>query len=245
MNETTIPVLPCASLDEVLEFYQCLNFAVTHRQTSPYVYAIVTRGGFELHFLGVKRLNPEKSSATCLVMASEVDIYHREFSDRLRERCGKVPTAGLPRISRLRKGQRRFTVVDPSGNSVIYIRREKPEGQYDSFEKNPMGLAKAVQTAAVLRDMKTDDPAAAKVLDVALRRYKSATPIDRARALAARAELALAMGDADGSKAFRGELEQVLLSDEERRRFRQELEAVDNLEHWLEEPWPRAGEVID
>jgi hypothetical protein len=67
--------------------------------------------------------------------------------------------------------------------------------------------------------MKEDDKAAAKVLDVALARYPAAPALDRARALAARAELALAMGEADRVQTLRAELQQIPLTEEDRRRF--------------------------
>jgi hypothetical protein len=176
---TTIPVLPCVSPEDTLDFYQALGFEVTHEQKSPYVYLAVRRGGFDLHFQGIKGLDPKESFSACLVIVPEVESYHRAFADALRGKYGKVPTAGIPRITRLREGQSRFTVVDPSGNSVIYIRRDEPEMGSRKPEENEKrsGLAKAIATAAVLRDSKTDDAAAAKVLDVALAKYPSADPV--------------------------------------------------------------------
>ena len=82
-------------------------------------------------------------------------------------------------------------------------------------------------------NLKEDDAAAAKVLDVALAKNLSADLIDRARALAIRAELAVAMGDAERAKAIRAELQQIPLSDEDRRRYREELEAADELRKWI------------
>jgi catechol 2,3-dioxygenase-like lactoylglutathione lyase family enzyme len=225
-----IPVLPCVSIDETLDFYRTLGFEVTHKQTSPYVWLAVRRGGIELQFFGFKELDPKEAFSTCLVMVPEVETYHRSFADALREKYGKLPTTGIPRITRFRAGQTRFTVVDPSGNSVIYIRRDEPDVEYygKPGEKRS-GLAKAIETATVLRDFKEDDAAAAKVLDVALAKDVSADPVDRARALAARAELAVAMGDAERARAVRAELQQIPLSDRDRDRFRHELQAADEL----------------
>jgi hypothetical protein len=91
-------------------------------------------------------------------------------------------------------------------------------------------LARAIENAAILRDMKEDDKAAAKVLDVALARYPSAPAIDRARALAARAELARAMGDVEQSQTLRAEVQQIPLTEEDRRQFRHELDAADEFD---------------
>jgi catechol 2,3-dioxygenase-like lactoylglutathione lyase family enzyme len=228
-DETAIPVFPCASPDETLEFYQALGFEVTHRQTKPYVYLAVKRGGFDLHFHGGGKPDPEGRSATCLVMVDEVGPHHRAFATALKEKLGRVPTAGLPRITRLREGQSRFTVVDPNGNSIIFIARDEPDYEYPDKEKwaklSPM--ERAFATAANFRDMRGMDASAAKALDLALARNPDAAPIERARALAARVELAVAMGDAERARSARAELDQIAISDEERERFRDEFRAME------------------
>ena len=161
----------------------------------------------------------------------KVEPLYQAFAAALREKHGKLPVAGIPRITRFRKGQGRFTVVDPSGNSVIYVQREEPgAGEEWADPGKQSRLLKALDTAVKLRDFKSDDRAAAKVLDAALARKEAVAPVARARALAARAELAVAMGDAERAQAVRAELQQVLLSDEERERYRDELQAADDLE---------------
>ncbi|MGH3990348.1 MAG: hypothetical protein ACRDTZ_23985, partial [Pseudonocardiaceae bacterium] len=95
-------------------------------------------------------------------------------------------------------------------------------------------LVQALDTAVRLRDLKGhDDVKAARVLDVALARDDPATPIERVRALAARAELAVALGEAERVRALRAELEGIPLSDEERARFRDELAPADDLEQLM------------
>jgi hypothetical protein len=83
-----------------------------------------------------------------------------------------------------------------------------------------------VNLAARLRDFKNDDAMAAKVLDDALARHPEANAPDRARALAARIELAVAMGEAQRADGFRAELQRVPLSAEERRTLAHELDAT-------------------
>ncbi len=232
--ENTIPLFQCASLGETLDFYRILGFEVTYEQTTPYEYAATRRGGIDLHFHGRKQMNPQKSFSTCLVYAPRVEPYHRAFADALRVSYGKVPTAGLPRITRLQKGQTRFTTFDPSGNRLIYIDRDEPDRDYGWYEAKPSRLVAALENAAFLRDTYYEDAAAAKVLDKALAKHEPAdASIDRARALAARAELAVAMGDAEGAQVARAELQRIPLLDEDRERFRDELHAADYLERWL------------
>src|SRR5262249_48030664 len=149
-----------------------------------------------------------------------------------RKGYGKLPVAGFPRITRMRKGQGRFTVVDPSGNSVIFIKRDRPstENEETPERADRSRLAWALDTATRLRDFKGDDAGAAKVLEVALARKAPAPPAERARALAARAELAVALGDTERLPALRAELQQLALSDDDRERLRDELQAADELE---------------
>src|SRR5262245_46334495 len=164
-DECTIPALPCVTLAETFDFYRLLGFEVTYQQSSPNPYGVVKRGGCELHFFGLKGLKPASAYSTCLVIVGDVESLHATFAEGLRRGYGRLPITGFPRITRMRKGQSRFTVVDPSGNSVIFIRRDEPqEKPYEGLS----ALAKAIEAAGYLRDSKNDEAAAAKVLDVAL-----------------------------------------------------------------------------
>ncbi|WP_437739112.1 hypothetical protein WMF39_25560 [Sorangium sp. So ce1504] len=228
----TIPVLPCVSLPETLAFYGALGFEVTHQQTAPNVYAATRRGEVHLHFVGLKGLDPRQAYSTCLVIVPEVERLHETFAEGLRRAYGKLPISGLPRISRMKKGQSRFTVVDVAGNSVIFIRRDAPD-DYDegaAGSRSDSRLGKALRAAARLRDFRNDDAAAAKVLDVALARKGPDDPLERARALAARLELAVALGEQARARALRDEIGEAPLSDEERALLRPQLDAVDAFE---------------
>ncbi|WP_437585326.1 hypothetical protein [Sorangium sp. So ce1000] len=223
-----IPVLPCVSLPETLAFYGALGFEVTHQQTAPYVYAATQRGEVQLHFMGLKGLDPTQAYSTCLAIVPEVERLHEAFAEGLRRAYGKLPISGLPRISRMKKGQSRFRVVDVAGNSVIFIRRDDDEGAAGSRSDSRLG--KALRAAARLRDFKNDDAAAAKVLDVALARNGPDAPLERARALAARLELAVALGEQARARALRDEIDAAPLSDEERAQLRPQLDAADALD---------------
>ncbi|WP_437283975.1 hypothetical protein [Sorangium sp. So ce406] len=228
----TIPVLPCVSLPETLAFYGALGFEVTHQQTAPNVYAATRRGDIHLHFMGIKKLDPRQAYTTCLVLVPEVEPLHETFAEGLRKAYGKLPVAGLPRISRMKKGQSRFTVVDVAGNSVIFIKQGAPD-DYDegaAGSRSDSHLGKALRAAARLRDFRNDDAAAAKVLDVALAREAPAAPLERARALAARLELAVVLGEAERARALRAAIGEAPLSDEERAQIQPALDAVDALE---------------
>ncbi len=228
--EVTIPLFPCKSLHETIDFYKTLGFEITHQQEQPYLYAAVQRGSVEIHF---SKLSVWKSNhAVCLVVVTEVSAYHKLFSDALRTRYGAVPTNGFPRITRFRNEHTRFHIFDPSGNTLIYIDQSEREKSYGWSEEPTSELVAAIQNAAFLRDTYCNDKAAATVLDKALAKQTSANPIDRARALAVRAELAIAMGEGQIAADKRFELRQVNLSDVERQQYARELQAADVTKHW-------------
>ncbi|MFY0539910.1 hypothetical protein [Nannocystis pusilla] len=113
------------SLPATLAFYRLLGFEVTYEQNRPYVYAATRRGGMEVHFMGIKELDPKDAYSTCLVMVPEVEQLHATFADALRGGYGKLPIAGIPRITRMKPGQTRFTIVDVAGNSLVLSKRRR------------------------------------------------------------------------------------------------------------------------
>ncbi|RKH58235.1 bleomycin resistance protein [Corallococcus aberystwythensis] len=194
-GDACIPLLPCVEIAPTLEFYALLGFEVTYQQRAPNPYAATRRGGAQLHFFGLKGLDPQKAFSSCLIIVDEVEALHARFLASLRKAYGRLPLRGLPRMTRMKKGQTRFTVVDPSGNSLMFIRRDEPAGYGDDADAPTSLLGNALKTARRLRDFKGDDAAAAKVLDVALKKDGAGTTVERAKALVARAELAMALGD--------------------------------------------------
>lgn len=228
-HDASIPALPCVELEATLDFYGRLGFEVTYRQRAPNPYAATRRGGAQLHFFGLKGLKPEQGYSCCLIIVDEVETLHEGFSAALRETYGKLPVRGIPRITRMKKGQTRFTVVDPSGNSVMFIRRDEPSGYGDDEDVSVTHLGKALKTARRLRDFKSDDATAAKVLDAALKKPDAGTTLERARALVARAELAVALEDAASARAWLRELDDLPLSATERATLHEDRAAVDQL----------------
>ena len=132
------------------------------------------------------------------MVVPEVEELHAAFSASLRDHLGRSPVKGLPRISRMRPGQTRFTLTDPNGTSAIFI-KHGPEDEAEAHAYEDPGLTplqRAIKLAQRLRDYRLDDDAAAKALDVALRGAgDDEAREDRATALEARAELARAMED--------------------------------------------------
>ncbi len=181
---------------------------MTHEQTRPYGYGVIERDGCQVHFGPVPAGagSAESARVGCLVIIDDAERWHTEFSASLRNRYGRVPRTGIPRITRFRPGQTRFTVVDPAGNSIIYIERGEPDFDYGG-SRDLSGLARVLDNARILKDFKTDDRAAAKVLEVGLRRFaQTATAVERKRALAMLTEIYIAAGDSERVAGARGEL---------------------------------------
>lgn len=229
-SDACIPLLPCVEIAPTLEFYGLLGFEVTYQQRTPNPYAATRRGGAQLHFFGLKGLDPLKAFSSCLIIVDEVEQLHARFVAALKEAYGRIPLRGLPRLTRMKKGQSRFTLVDPSGNSLMFIRRDEPAGYGDDGGDAPASvLAKALKAARRLRDFKGDDAAAAKVLEGALKKADAGTTVERARALAARAELAVALGDAPRARELARDINALPLSASEREGLREELDAIEQL----------------
>lgn len=222
----TIPLLPCVTVEETIAFYALLGFEVVYEQARPNPYAALRRGDANLHFFGLKGLDPKQAFSTCLVVMPEVEVLHATFAEALRGAYGKVPVVGIPRISRMKKGQSRFTIVDPAGNSIIVVRRDEAKDSTTLSSTPRSRLGRALEQAAILRDFKNDDVAAAKVLDIALAKSEPSSPLERARALAARAELAVALQDQERATKLRDELSALPLSATERAKFDEALDAA-------------------
>lgn len=186
------PILRCVSLDDTLAFWGMLGYQTTYYQNRPYKYGVVERGGYSLHFFYEKGYVPGKIYSACLVAIKDAAATYAEFTQSLRKHMGKVATSGLPRISRMKPGQTRFTVTDPSGNSVIFVSMgEVDQEAYEAADQAGLTpIQKATALAIRLRDFKEDRGAAAKVLDTALKNTGGETAADIVRAMQIRRELA-------------------------------------------------------
>jgi hypothetical protein len=63
-GERMIPLLPCASIDEIADFAGALGFTVTYRQVRPNPYLALRREDIELHYFGIEGFRPEDSYGT-------------------------------------------------------------------------------------------------------------------------------------------------------------------------------------
>ncbi|GIH99283.1 glyoxalase [Planobispora takensis] len=226
--------MPCASLEETLAFYEALGFEATYRQSRPYVYLALKWSGFHLHFgPAPKGLDPAREeSGGCLVMVDDVAPYHAAFAAAMRRVHGKVLTSGLPRITRYRPGASRFTLIDPSGNSIVFIRRDEPEELEYGGSKKLTGLAKVLDNARILREFKNDDLQAFRALKSGMRRHGADAPAaERGIALGHLVDLAAVLGES--VEPWASDLRGLELTADDRRRVESELGHLAGLREWL------------
>ncbi|MEV6238037.1 hypothetical protein [Lentzea sp. NPDC051838] len=165
-NELTIPLLPCPDIDEIASFYEMLGFSVTYRQTRPNPHVALQREDINLHFFGMDGFDPEQSYGTCLVIVQDTGPLYEAFAAGMRAVHGKVLISGIPRMTRPRVRNDRYTgfsVVDPGGN---WIRVNKAVPEPEATSK----LAKAMENAARQADARGDERQALKILEGALKR---------------------------------------------------------------------------
>ncbi|WP_418961102.1 bleomycin resistance protein [Streptomyces tritici] len=197
MAETTVPILPCRTLRPVLDFYVALGFDVTFQQTSPNPYAVVERGGIQLHFFGMKQYEPAASYSTCVVRTDDVDGLYLAFRSGLKAAYGRVPTRGLPRIGPLKDtshGVRQFLVTDPGGNCLRIGQPTSPDLHHRPAPKD--AFDEALHHAVLLADSREDLEGAVRIVDRALtRRDTRPTAPQLLRLLVLRADLAHRLGD--------------------------------------------------
>ncbi|MEU4803808.1 hypothetical protein [Actinosynnema sp. NPDC023587] len=171
-NELTIPLLPCPSIDEIASFYEMLGFETTYRQTRPNPHIAVRREDINLHFFGMDDYDPAQSYSTCLVIVADTGPLFEAFAAGMRSVHGKLLLSGIPRMTRPRLRNDRytgFTVVDPGGNWIrIHQAAQEPEARTK--------LAKAMENAARLADAKGDEQQALKILEGALQRTDGSEP---------------------------------------------------------------------
>jgi predicted RNA polymerase sigma factor len=117
-----------------------------------------------------------------------------------------------------------FSVVDVGGNWLRISRIGDTEDAPDEAEP---GLAKSVDVAARLADSHGDDAGGLATLERALAKYSDAPPIDRARALAYRADLAVRLDRPPLARASLDEIVALDLSDDERASLESDLDHVE------------------
>ncbi|EPH39710.1 VOC family protein [Streptomyces aurantiacus] len=231
MAEKTVPMLPCVTVQPIVDFYTALGFEATFLQKSPYAYAVVERGAVELHFFGMKRYDPAESISGCYVFTDEVDTLHAAFRAGLKAAYGKIPSRGLPRIGPVKDmsyGVRQFLMTDPAGNCIRVGQQISEDQRHRPVPKET--FARALHIADLFVDAKQDLPGAAKVIDHALGlEDERPAPAQHLRLLVLRGDIAQRLGDDALAGRLLGQAAAIALPAEERESARDALVRLEEL----------------
>ncbi|SDY42939.1 hypothetical protein SAMN05444365_102237 [Micromonospora pattaloongensis] len=232
-NEVTVPLLPCASIDDIVAFYRVLGFSTTYKQRKPNPYVALQREDLHLHFFELAGFDPENSYGSCLVLTSDIAELHRAFAAGMRAAYGKVLVSGMPRMTRPRArknadGLGGFSIIDPGGN---WIRVVQDAATPPTPAPTPAGrLAKALANAIVLADSKGDVRQAVRILDSALARPQADDdPATHVEVLVYRAELAMVLRDEETATEMLARVKRITLNAEETRRAAPAFETAADL----------------
>jgi len=175
--------------------------------------------------------DPAESYGSVIVAVPDPDSLYHDFAAGLRKKFGKLPVAGIPRITRPRKKYgtvRGFSVVDPGGNWLRVYKLGESE-EKDSAEKAE-GLAQVIYVAARLGDAHGVEALALKTLENGLSRFgEAASAMDRARAYLYRAELAVRTKDHELARASLTAAESIELTVDEKAALADEFAHVTEL----------------
>jgi hypothetical protein len=217
-NEVTVPLLPCASIDDIETFYGVLGFSTTYKQRKPNPCVALQREDLHLQFFEIAGFDPEQSYGSCIVLTSDIAELHRAFATGMRAAYGKVLVSGTPRMTRPRArknadGLGGFSVIDPGGN---WIRVFQNAATMPTPAPAPGRLAKALANAVVLADSKGDAGQAVRILDSALGRPRADDdPVEQVEVLVYRAELAMVLHDPKTAAEMLARAQSVTLTEDE------------------------------
>ena len=234
-NEIAVPLLPCASIDDILTFYGALGFSTTYRQRKPYACAGLQREDLHLQFFEISGFDPEQSYGSCIVLTSDIAEMHRAFAGGMRAAYGKVLVSGIPRMTRPRArknadGMGGFSVIDPGGNWIRVFQKPDTTPTPAPVPAPAGRLAKALANAVVLADSKGDAGQAVRILDSALARPQADDdPVTHVEVLVYRAELAMTLDDRATATEMLARVERIALNAEETERAAPTFEIAADL----------------
>jgi catechol 2,3-dioxygenase-like lactoylglutathione lyase family enzyme len=229
-HERTYPCLPCSDIDRSIAFYQSIGFTRTYRQVRPNPYAVVALEDMQIHLFGINGFEAANSYGNVIVAVPDPDTLYRSFADGLRKAFGKLPVAGIPRITRPRKRYgtvRGFSVVDPGGN---WLRISKlGDSEEEASAEKVEGLTQILEVAARLADSHGDESLALQTLERGLTRHANAKPLELARAYLYRAELAYRTNNHELATSSLALAQSLELTDDEKAALADEVAHVTSL----------------
>lgn len=233
MNQV-MPIFPCKSLDELLEFYRGLGFEVTYYQKAPNPCAVVERGWIKLQFYGIKHHDPKLVYHTCYLLTDEVDELYAAFTAAMRKKSGKLPTRGLPRISELRDktwGVREFMFSDVAGTCIRIGKKIEAEVYADpKVEAASKRLALTLDYAYKSEDEVDELEKVVPMLDKAIAKEKEYECLNLYKVMLLRADLAIVQGEIDVARELLAAVRGSALIGSDPEKYKVELERAADLE---------------
>jgi hypothetical protein len=230
-NEKVVPMFPTANLKATLEFYIMLGFTVLYEQHAPYVYGSVALENIQIDFFGNKAIDlNQETGHICLVVLTNIEELLAAFSSQIKKTFGKQLRSGIPRMTSLndvRKNDRRFNLIDPSGNRLTFIQVgiKIPEAA-----KSSTPLVKAMMGAKVFAYSKDDPQLAAQHLDKAFGRANSESAVIQFQAFVLRADIAAALEDMATLEKYVKAAKNLVLEEQEKLEVQEELGRLQELE---------------
>ncbi|WP_436494670.1 hypothetical protein [Actinokineospora sp. HUAS TT18] len=117
-HEKTIPLLPCASIDELQTFYEMLGFKKIYYQVRPNPYVSMKREDLQLDFFGMPGFKAEDSYGTCVVLVHDTGELFQAFAEGMRAVTGSCSSPGF-RGSRGPANGRTSTTSPASPSSTL------------------------------------------------------------------------------------------------------------------------------
>lgn len=223
------PMLPSENIDESVTFYKSLGFEIVRDETFPYRFAEVRDGDFWLLTSSYAQFGGKKAFGALILNVTDLGKFYDRFADNLRNNLGAIPLSGFPRLSRRSRDGSQFRVFDPFGNMLIYMDKSYSPPLYLEAQDRTEEILNQVW---FLRDIYSNDRAAANILDRALEETKDDSGIGRARLLAARSEIAVAVGEWDLASKLEEMVSRISLQDSDFQMFAEELTASQHLRKW-------------
>ena len=111
--DIAIPILPARDLEETIEFYKHLGFALAYRHPDRDDYVILRRGTLELQFFHWPQLDTQATFAGSYLRVGDVDAIYQSFAG------ARLPARGTPSLGGIKRrfwDMREFHLVDCNGN---------------------------------------------------------------------------------------------------------------------------------
>ncbi|ANE43070.1 hypothetical protein SU48_04025 [Deinococcus puniceus] len=213
-----------------------LGFKILYEQHAPYVYGSVALENIQIDFIGNKNIAPNHENGhMCLVAVTNIDELNKLFSSRIKAAFGKQLRSGVPRmngVNDVKSGDRRFNMVDPAGNYLIFVqiaeKTAKPTKVESSSPLTP--LARAVKAARLFAYSRDDPKLAAEHLDRALEKPDLLSVVTQFQAFILRADIAVMLDDRVTLEKYIKAAKSLVLEEADLLEVQEEVERLSELE---------------